>query len=418
MTRYLGLPLRSLTLALIFLAALAGPLDSQAIAPGDSAFERTWSRTDLPVASGAVSRTWMWGPAAFTGPMTEWMTDNPGNGRLVQYFDKSRMEITDPSADPDAIWYVTNGLLARELVSGELQLGLNDFETRQPALINVAGDSADPNAPTYASFQALLDAPPRAESELIATRVDRQGNLVEDASLLERGVAATEFVTATNHRIAAPFWEFMNSSGVVFEDGQNVDAPLFETPFFATGLPITEAYWAAVAVNGIPQDVLVQVFERRVLTYTPNNASAWQVEAGNVGRHYFEWRYTTEPPIEPLAPAADASSIGPSPLPTFSDRGGVSRLTIANHAPQPLVITFEGIASQTIELPPCESCLSANEPPSACAAEAPATTIDLAPGNYLVTSQRPEGDAPSLSGPWTLLPDAGYGACFFVIVEG
>ena len=125
---------------IVALILAAAPSPAAAIAPGDDAFERTWQRTDLPVATQAVSRTWMWGPGAFTGPMIEWMTDNPGNGRLVQYFDKSRMEITDPNADPDSIWYVTNGLLARELVTGQLQLGLNDFEGRQPAPINLAGD--------------------------------------------------------------------------------------------------------------------------------------------------------------------------------------------------------------------------------------------------------------------------------------
>jgi hypothetical protein len=37
--------------------------------------------------------------------------------------------------------------------------------------------------------------------------------------------------------------------------------------------------------------VLVQVFERRVLTYTPSNPDGWKVEAGNVGQHYYTWRY-------------------------------------------------------------------------------------------------------------------------------
>ena len=399
------------------LAALL-PLDGIAIAPGDEAFERTWSRTDLPVASSAISRTWMWGPSAFTGPMVEWMTDNPGNGRLVQYFDKSRMEITDPSADPNAIWFVTNGLLARELVTGQLQLGLNDFEERQPAAINVAGDSTDANAPTYASFQDLLEAPPLADGDLITSRVDRGGNITDDPSLAAQNIVATEFVEATGHRIAEPFWEFMNSSGTVYENGVNLTAPLFETPFFATGLPISEAYWARVEVSGIPQDVLVQVFERRVLTYTPDNAPEWRVEAGNVGRHYFEWRYGAAPPIEPPPPLAGSASIGPSPLPSFEDREGLSRLTVANHAPEPLAITLEGPESRTLDLPPCQGCQSTSEPPATCSPDAPTATVDVYPGSYLIASQRPEGDAPPLSGPWTLLPDGGYGACFFVITDG
>jgi len=27
----------------------------------------------------------------------------------------------------------------------------------------------------------------------------------------------------------------------------------------------------------------------------PTNPSAWQVEQGNVGRHYYRWRYGNEP---------------------------------------------------------------------------------------------------------------------------
>ena len=405
-----------LVVAAALLALL--PSGAGAVAPGDPAFERTWSRTDLPVASGDVSRTWMWGPAAFTSPMIEWMTDNPGNGRVVQYFDKSRMEITDPNANPNDIWFVTNGLLARELVTGALQRGLSDFEQREPAGINVAGDVDDAEAPTYASFESLLGAVPLDEGQTITTRIDRQGNLTEDASLAGRGVTATQFVAETNHRIAGPFWDFMNSSGLVYQNGTNAAAPLFETAYFATGLPITEAYWASVTVSGIPQDVLVQVFERRVLTYTPDNEPEWQVEAGNVGRHYFEWRYGTEPPAEPPATPVGSDSIGPTPLPSLFEHDGLARLTIANNAPQPLVVTLEGPESQTVDLPACEGCQSTNQPPASCAPDAPSTTLDIPPGAYLVTSQRPNGDAPPLSGPWTFVPDAGYGACFFIVTDG
>jgi hypothetical protein len=37
--------------------------------------------------------------------------------------------------------------------------------------------------------------------------------------------------------------------------------------------------------------VLIQLFERRTLTYTPANPSGFQVEMGNVGQHYYSWRY-------------------------------------------------------------------------------------------------------------------------------
>ena len=75
----------------------------------------------------------------------------------------------------------------------------------------------------------------------------------------------------TKRTDAAPFWAFMTSSGTVYEDSQYVEGQLFQNPFFATGLPISEAYWADVKVAGSQQQVLIQVFERRVLTYTPNN---------------------------------------------------------------------------------------------------------------------------------------------------
>jgi hypothetical protein len=225
-------------------------------------------------------------------------------------------------------------------------------------------------------------------------------------------------VAETNHRVAAPFWEFMNASGLVHQDDENVEAPLFESPYFATGLPISEAYWASVTVNGQPRDVLIQVFERRVLTYTPDNEPAWQVEAGNVGRHYYQWRYGTTPPDEPPATPSGTQSIGPTPLPSFFDNAGRSRLTIANHAPQPLSITLAGPASQTIDLPACDGCQSTDQPPSSCSPDAPATTLDIAPGSYLLTSSRPNGNVLPLSGPWTLAPNAGYGACFFVVTEG
>ena len=83
----------------------------------------------------------------------------------------------------------------------------------------------------------------------------------------------------------------MNSIGTVWHFGLFVEAELFQNPFFATGFPITEAYWVTAKVTGIPRDVLVQCFERRCLTYTPGNAPEWRVEAGNVGRHYFAWRF-------------------------------------------------------------------------------------------------------------------------------
>jgi hypothetical protein len=64
---------------------------------------------------------------------------------------------------------------------------------------------------------------------------------------------------------------------------------------FSVGLPLTEPYWTRAKVAGVEREVLVQAFERRILTYTPANPAAFQVEMGNVGLHYFTWRYGSGP---------------------------------------------------------------------------------------------------------------------------
>lgn len=404
-----------LIIALTTLVLIVPTTSTRAISPGPDAFQRTWQRTDGPVASHAISRTWMWGPAAFTAPMTETMTDAPDGRRVVQYFDKSRMEITnDPTVDPDSIWYVTNGLLATELVTGRLQLGLDSFEERSPAAINVAGDPGDPNTPTYATFTELLDGAPIEVDTVLTRRVARDGQVSDDPTLASYDVQATYFVPETNHTVAGPFWEFMNSSGLIGEGGALVEGSLFPNPFYATGFPITEAYWTTVQVGGQPQDVLVQVFERRVLTYTPGNDPGWRVEAGNVGQHYFTWRYGMDAPTEPPAVEQATDPLGASPMPTFGERGGQAALVVANAGPTPLTVTLDGPMSRTVEIPACDGCSATPTPPSVCPTGAPQTTIDLPPGNYRIVVTRPGNDPPPLAGPWTLLPNARYGACFFV----
>ena len=58
----------------------------------------------------------------------------------------------------------------------------------------------------------------------------------------------------------------MNSSGTVDEDGRYVTGGLFPNPYYATGYPVTEAYWAGSRSLARYSDVLMQCFERRCLT--------------------------------------------------------------------------------------------------------------------------------------------------------
>lgn len=211
--------------------------------------------------------------------------------RMVQYFDKTRMEVADVAADPVNPWYVTNGLLAKELITGQMQAGHGRFRSAPPATVPVDGNLNDPNAPTYATLAPLIHYQPLPTGMTIIQTVDRNGTVGADQSLARFGIAAAVHVRETNHTVASVFWEFMNARGTVFADGAFRDDRLFENPFYATGYPLTEAYSTTVLVGGVPKRVLVQVFERRVLTYTPDNPPGWRVETGNVGLRYYQWRY-------------------------------------------------------------------------------------------------------------------------------
>ncbi len=293
---------RLLVALLCVLGLVAGPALVAGAQQKNEYFHEVWSRTDKPVAWGLVDRTWLWGPEPNTEVMIEPYAESPDGKREVQYYDKARMEITHPDGDRSSIWYVTNGRLVVELVTGQLQLGDDTFKQFDPAAINVAGDPGDPNGPTYATFSDLLDAPPIPEGNPVTLQLDQAGNVTDDPALAERGVTAAHLVLNTNHTVASVFWDFMTSTGTVYEDGEYVEAQLFENEFYATGLPITEPYWTTVTVGGTPHEVLVQAFERRVLTYTPANDPGWQVEAGNVGQHYYHWRYDLIPAQLPPAP--------------------------------------------------------------------------------------------------------------------
>jgi hypothetical protein len=251
-----------------------------------------WYRTDDPVATGAVSRTWLWGQAPFQTAFEQYDETQHGT-RLVYYYDKSRMEVTDPHDDRGQQWYVTNGLLVVELITGQLQLGDNNFETRGAAQVNIAGDPDDMSGPTYAAFAKVLTSPPIIANETILLTIDHDGKVNANPHLADYGVTATEYVPETKHRVASVFWDYLNSVGPIAQGGQLAEGQLFDPWFYATGYPISEAYWARVKVKGIVQDVLVQCFERRCLTYTPGNVEGWQVEMGNVGQHYYNWRYNS-----------------------------------------------------------------------------------------------------------------------------
>lgn len=267
-------------------------------------FDGAWGPADQPVALGLADRTWLWGPGAFATGFEAYEQASQGK-RLVRYFDKARMEITDPAGNRADPWYVTNGLLTMEMITGQVQLGDDRFIRTAPASVVVAGDLNDSLAPTYADFSLLLTEAPGETGTLVTGLLAATGIVEPNAALADYGVTYAWLVPETNHQIASVFWDYLNTQGPVLLGDELVYGPLFSPTFFATGLPVTEPYWTWVAVGGVHQDVLVQCFERRCLTYTPANASQWRVEMGNVGQHYYQWRYNGG---GPLAGAPDDDS--------------------------------------------------------------------------------------------------------------
>jgi hypothetical protein len=294
-----------LALQLVALALPASAAGSAAYSFASGAFRQVWERQDFPVVSQEVSRSFTWGPEGWAF-LQEPYAESNGGQRLVQYFDKARMEITYPKADPGNPYYVTNGLLVKEMVSGQVQEGDNTFRDIGPAQIPVAGDPLNNASPTYASFSEFASIRPdiRALSKtgmLVADTINREGVLGHDTNLGARyGVRYAVFNRELGHNIADVFWTYMNRTGLVYENGRYLTAPVMD--WVATmGFPLTEPYWARATIGGQEKDVLVQLYERRVLTYTPSNPDGYKVEMGNVGRHYYNWRYPGRPEIAPWA---------------------------------------------------------------------------------------------------------------------
>ena len=285
-------------LALAAVPAHAAPFDGRRTQFADGAFTTVWARTDAQqVRSG---RSWYWGPQPWFD-YAEFYRQGINGLRTVQYFDKARMEINNPN-DRSFQGGATNGLLVVELVSGHLKKGNDpfDYDLRAPADVPVAGNPKvdNPNSPTYAAFTNLATYDNngyRDRSQLnqkIGAWLDSAGNISFRQDLFDAYPETTiaQYNTMTGHNIPKVFWDFMLLQGPVIEGGAVRTRPVVDW-LFALGLPITDAYWTNAKIGAVEKTVLVQLFERRVLTYVPDNPAGYKVEMGNVGQHYFQWRY-------------------------------------------------------------------------------------------------------------------------------
>jgi len=295
------------------------PTPTQGGTFADPAFQTTWNRTDKPVADGTVKRGYYWGPQP-GAEKQEAYEQGTGGARLVQYFDKSRMEINNPNGDKNDPFYVTNGLLTVEMVTGQLQVGDNQFISRYPAQIPLASDTDDANAPTYATFAKLMGDAAQASGAVTAV-VDKAGNVTTDASMgNDPGAQIAYYEPSTKHNIPAAFWQYLNQTGPVYVDGKTVSEQINEPWFYASGYPITEPYWAHVNIAGQPNTpVLIQPYQRRVLTYVPSAAEGFKVQVNNIGQHYYDWRYNFAGKPAPTPTAVPKTT--PTPLPTLGPTG-------------------------------------------------------------------------------------------------
>lgn len=267
----------------------AAPWDGNRANFADPRFERTWSMADQAVVNGQAQRSWTWGPQPWFD-YKEFYKQSPNGLRQVQYFDKSRMEINHPEDRSGTLQGVTNGLLVVEMVSGRMKLGDGiDYEqnvtVNSPASIPVAGDPLIMNdqAPTYLSFFGVATVDngyrdPERLGKFVNATMHVGGVVGSDAQLGKTpGVEVVAYENQTGHNVPRVFNDFRNAGPIA--------------AILTFGYPITDAYWVKAKVGGVERDVMVQLFERRVLTYTPSNPAAFQVEMGNVGQHYFQWRY-------------------------------------------------------------------------------------------------------------------------------
>jgi Tol biopolymer transport system component len=124
--RWLGRGAAAAVVGSTLMSALPGAVDA---APwggrtefASAEFRALWNQTD----ANPGTRSLTWGPSPWWD-YKEFYKDSPGGLRQVQYFDKARMEINDPDAAKTP-FFVTNGLLPVEMISGRVKLGDDEVE--------------------------------------------------------------------------------------------------------------------------------------------------------------------------------------------------------------------------------------------------------------------------------------------------
>jgi len=254
----------------------------------DPAFKVQWQ-------AGETITPNFWGPPA-SSKTEQYLYSGTNRTRLVQYFDKGRMERYDGVTNM-AGTKVTNGLLATELISGQIQIADDQYLPKvTPPAISIAGDTDNPG-PTYATLAGkasnLLAPAEITPGVRIASGITPDGDAMGGVLPANPGTQIGGYDTLTKHNLPQAFVEYRGKVGLT-----------------TIGYAKSEPFAATVKVAGKQRDVIIQVFERRVLTYTASNDDPYKVEMGNIGQHYYHWRY------ELLAATAPAATTAAMPLST------------------------------------------------------------------------------------------------------
>ncbi|GEM_PF-2336900 len=261
---------------------------------GSPAFQTLWSSIEPVVPN-------FWGPTVQPARQEPYREATNGS-RLVQYFDKARMEQTTASGP------VTNGLLTVELITGQRQMGDTSYVAFSPSALPIVGDPTN-TWPPYSALGGGVFAAKVGQSGEPSRTVYKPGGTFG----LNPGLGADPGAQFGAYQ-SDPGGKYAHNIPIAFSSY----LAALPIPWLSTmGLPLTEAFWVNVIVGGNPTWVLVQPFERRVLSYTPTNPAGFQVEMGNIGQHYYRWRYVTNPGgSNVLAPGATATATSQSPTQT------------------------------------------------------------------------------------------------------
>ena len=177
------------------------------------------------------------------------------NGLPFQLFEKGRLEDHSANAALPPAWRFQYGLLVDELMQARARLPIG----------------GDASTLTYADLRTRA-----APEERIAPPAGFTGL----TAMLPDGAVFVPFTAdlspAPGHVVAPWFWEYINRQDL-FPGGWLHDV----------GLPITEPLEALVDKGpDAGRRIIVQAFQRTILTNDPLNPPQWRIERANVGSDY------------------------------------------------------------------------------------------------------------------------------------